>query len=230
MRESRIARVQVAAEEAAGEGRDPARGPGHPRVEQFRRPGALRRSRVPRPEQAHPCLAEEVVPGEDLVGSLPRHHDLVAVVPHQFREQEQRCGRRAQDRGLGVPDDLGEDRRDVGPAHHDVLVLGPEQRGHLLLVLPLVELAVGEAQRERAQGGVRIARDDGGRDGRVEAARKVRPDRDVAAQEPQAGRLDDPLPEGLGVLLDVLRGLAAPLGERDAPVGSLPEPARSRTA
>ena len=74
------------------------------------------------------------------------------------------------------------------------------------------------------QGGVRVARDDGGRDGRVETARQVRPDRDVAAQEPQAGCLDDPLPEGLGVLLGVLYGLAAPLGKRDAPVGSLPEP------
>ena len=90
---------------------------------------------------------------------------------------------------------------------------GPEHRGHLLLVLALVELAVGEAQRERVQGGVRVARDDGGGDGRVETTGQVRPDRDVAAEEPQAGRLDDPLPEGLGVLLDVLCGLAAPLRE-----------------
>ena len=131
MRKSRIARVQVAAEEAAGEGRHPARGPGHPRVQQFRRPGTLRRSGVSRPEQAHPCLAEDVVPGEDLVGPLPRHHDLVAVLPHQFREQEQRRGRRAHDRGLGVPDNLREHRSDVGPAHHDVLVLRPEQRADI---------------------------------------------------------------------------------------------------
>ena len=82
----------MAAEEAAGEGRYPARGPSHPRVEQFRRPGTLHRSRVPRPELAYPRLAEKVVPGEDLVGPFPRHHDLVAVLSHQFREQESGAG------------------------------------------------------------------------------------------------------------------------------------------
>ena len=65
---------------------------------------------IPGPEQPDPGLAEDVVPGEHLIGSLTRDDHLEPRLPHESRQLEQRSGRGAKDRCLRVPDDLREDR------------------------------------------------------------------------------------------------------------------------
>ena len=195
----------------------------HPRVEQLDRAVAGGRARVAGPEGAHPALPEDVVAAEHLVGALARHHDLVAVVPHQPRQQEQRRGRGAQHGRLGVPHHLGEDLGDVGGGDGDLLVLGAELGHHLLLVDPFVELRVGEPQREGVQRRLGVPRDHRGGDRGVDASGEVGADGYVAAHEPQPGRLDEALAQLGGVGLDVLPRLGAPVGEVDAPVGVAPE-------
>ena len=104
-----------------------------------------------RPEAADLRFLEDVVAAEHLVRAFAGEHDLVAVVAHQLREQIQRRRRRAQERRLGVPDDIGNDAGDVVVRAAQLAVLGAERVDDLALVAALVEFGIVERDRERAQ-------------------------------------------------------------------------------
>ena len=97
-------------------------------IEPLEQPRPPRRLGLAGPEAADLGLAEQVVAGEHLVGAFAGQHDLDAGVVHQLREQEQRRRRGAQDRPLGVGDDVGEDARDVAARHHHLVVIAAEMR------------------------------------------------------------------------------------------------------
>src|SRR4051794_6077555 len=59
------------------------------------------RLRLASPEAANPALPEQVVTGEDLVGSFAGEDNLDADLPHQAREKKERRGRGSQDRAFG---------------------------------------------------------------------------------------------------------------------------------
>ena len=63
--------------------------------------------RLPSPEPPDLGLLEDVVPPKHLIGSFAGEDNLQAAVPHRLRQHQQRHGRRAQDRLLGMPEHLG---------------------------------------------------------------------------------------------------------------------------
>ncbi len=175
-----------------------------------------------RPEPPDLPLAEQVVAGEQLVGALSREDDLDARVADQPRQQEQRRRRGAQERSLGVRDDLRERLRDVLAPDHDLLVIALDQRGDGALMTGLVVLGVLEADREGAEP-VALHPPAQRRDQRaVESSREVAPDRHVRAEHAKADRLLERTTDALDGLLDGAskrRGLLARVGRQSRTPG-----------
>ncbi len=156
----------------------------------MKRSGRRSELRIARAEAAKLRLLEDVVAAEHLVGALAGQDDLEALVAHQPGEDVQRRRRGPKHRPLRVPDDVGEDRADVGRPAEDGAMVGAERLRHLKLELSLVEFRIVEADREGPQPLRRELGRDRCDDGGVEPAGKIGADRHVGAK-PDPRRIDE---------------------------------------
>src|SRR3546814_6821614 len=118
--------------------------------------------------------SSDVCSSDLLVGALAGQDDLVAAVPDEARQQEQGRRCRAQHRPLGMPDDIGEDRRHVAVADAQTGVAGIQGLGGGVLVHGLVERAVLEADRKGVERHPQAPAGDGGDDSGIEGAAEDR--------------------------------------------------------
>ena len=157
------------------------------RIESLKQPRPGGGTDLLSPESAHLGLAKDVVAREHLVGAFPGQHDLNPGVAHQPREQMKRRGRGAEDRSLGVEDDLRKDAGDIPTADQHLVVITVEVLRHRPLVRRLVVLGVLESQRKRRELRALRTKSQRGDKRAVYPAGQVAAHRYVRAQHAQAG-------------------------------------------
>ncbi len=166
-------------------------------VEAFEQARAPARSGLPGHEAAHPGFLEQVVAAEDFVGAFASERHLVARGAHPCGQQHHGRGGGAHDGCLSVGNGAREGGGDVGAGAVHRGVIGAQVAHELLLPGAFVEFGVVESEGKSAQRRVGVVADQGGDDGRIEAAAEIGGHGHIGAQL-QPHRVDQQVAQLVG--------------------------------
>ncbi len=120
-------------------------------VKPFKEPGTQLRLGLASPESPYLVFLENIVACKHLIGPFTSEHDLKPVFPDKPGELKKRGRGCAKDRGLRVPDDLGEDVSNIlFTASHDPM-LRFKGLNRCFLKWGFVKAVIGEAHRKGAK-------------------------------------------------------------------------------
>ncbi len=143
--------------------------------------------RLPPAKAPDARFLEEIVTGEDFIGTFARKHDLQFLFAHKARKLEKRCRCGAQDRLFHIPDHGGEDAGYVvRPAVYGVMP-GAKRARHDLLIGAFVEFSIVEGDGKAAQARRSHVRGKCRNDRGIEPAGKEGAYFDIGAQADAGG-------------------------------------------